>query len=44
VSLACGGTHPASLADLASVRISARIAADGTELLVVGAVKRNRAN
>jgi alanyl-tRNA synthetase len=44
VSLACGGTHPASLADLASVRITARIAADGTQLLVVGVVKRNRVN
>jgi alanyl-tRNA synthetase len=44
VSLACGGTHPASLADLASVRITARLAADGTELLVTGAVKRSRGN
>jgi alanyl-tRNA synthetase len=41
VSLACGGTHPASLADLASVRIATCVAGDGTELLVTGAVKRN---
>lgn len=44
VSLACGGTHPASLADLASVRITARIAADGTQLLVAGGVKRAQGN
>lgn len=42
VSLACGGTHPASLTDLASVQITTRIASDGTELLVAGHVKRAR--
>lgn len=44
VSLACGGTHPASLAHLASVRITAHVTGDGTELLVTGAVKRNLGN
>jgi alanyl-tRNA synthetase len=42
VSLACGGTHPASLAGLAGVQITARIASDGTELLVTGGVKQAR--